>query len=139
MKINSIKLFIKQKQILIDKTLGKLIELNKKFNEVERDIINAQKFYISLNEIGEQTVFCLKNKEKKQKEIKKIIQNYEHKKQKLNTEIKQLKEILKQYYSEKKALEKMLNKEEKNQQNKKVQQENNLANENFIRKNFTLN
>ncbi len=138
MKKHSFKFFIKQKQIAIDKLLAQIANINQEFKEIEDKIQKKQEYLNTLQNLQEDTIFSLKNKEQLQKEIKKRIKEYLSKKEKLEKEIEELKATLLQTNSEKKALEKLMKKEDEIKHLKQTQQENELANESYLRKNYTI-
>ena len=137
MKKRSFKFFIKQKQIAIDKLLAQIASINKEIEEIEYNIKTQKNRLKTIDQLKEDTIFGLSNKERMQKELRNTIKELLSGKQKLEARIEELKVKLLETNSQKKALQKLLQKQEETEHHKQTQRENELANESYLRKNYT--
>ncbi len=136
MKKRSFKFFIKQKQIAIDKLLAQIASINKEIEEIEYNIKTQNDRLKAIEQLKDETIFSLQNKDKIEKEIRNTIKEYLSNKHELEARIEELKAKLLETNSEKKALQKLLQKQEETEHYKQTQRENELANESYLRKNY---
>ncbi len=136
MKKHSFMFFIKQKKREMEQLLTTIHSLNQEIEDIQGRIEQQKSKLEELQQISPTTIFCLQNREGLQQEITKSIKALQSQAAHLKNQLEKTKRIVHQLHSEKSALEKMLKKQEAWQRYKQIQQENEIANESFIREHY---
>lgn len=134
MKPGSFRFFIKQKKIVQDRIAAQIASLDGQIASLQRQIeANLQR----IGELGDaeyQTLFELQNAQAGIAALRKENATISQQITKLQEQITERKKELAAIHAEKKALEKLQEKERKKRQHKQTELENRLANESFVHK-----
>ncbi len=134
MKIKSLKLFIKQKKIEIERLSADMVPLKERMQKLEQELQENEKKIQALQERPVQQLFDLTLMHNHIADLHAQNEKIKAKIQKLYEEIFAYKKRLAELFGQKKGLEKLLRRIKEEQRKKAHQEENRLADENYLRK-----
>ncbi len=134
MKPGSFRFFIKQKKIAQDRIAATIASLDGRILALRQRIEANERRIAALTSATHRTIFELQNAHAAMKELRKENATISEQIDELQKRVIERKKELAAIHAEKKALEKLQEKERKKRRHQQTEMENRLANESFVHK-----